>query len=335
MADDSGSSGWSAIESLLGDRYTREARLAPAFLSVFPILLVLLLSFKGLQGAIPALLSLLCVFGVVRWISHIARGIGDKKEINLFRDWGGKPTTTMMRIALGYVKIGDTGYGDHVRHLLWEAPPGNEIEAVIKRRGGQAAPSKKADKAASEPEAKPVAGAEKAAHAQGDVAAADAETNPPAPIAKHVGAKKQVKENFVTDALDHLYEPAVAWMRENSRNCVLVVEEEISYGFQRNFFALRNFAFICVAVSFIVEARMAHLTLHMAWPLITIDSAIAVVVLWALAAYLIGLICFVKEKSVMMQGFIYARALLDSFYAEEPKKPAAKAGGKGGDDDES
>lgn len=327
MADDNGSSsGWSAVESLLGDRYTREARLAPAFLAVFPILLVLLLSFKGLQSAIPALLGLLCVFGVVRWISHIARGIGDKKEIKLFRDWGGKPTTTMMRIALKYVKIGDTKYGDHVRHLLWEAPPGTEIEAVINRRKGQPVPSKKEDKDASESKANPAAGAEKAPPAQGNGGAPDAETNPPAPIAKHVEAKKEVKETFVADALDHLYEPAVAWMRENSRGCPLVVEEEISYGFQRNFFALRHFAFFCAFVSIIAEARMAHLKLQMAWPFVRIDSTIAAVVLWALLFYVAGLIFFVKEKSVMMQGFIYARALLDSFYADAPAaKPAANA----------
>jgi len=324
MADDNGS--LSAVESLLGDRYTREARLAPAFLAVFPILLVLLLSFKGLQSAIPALLSLLCVFGVVRWISHIARGIGDKKEVTLFRDWGGKPTTTMLRIALRYVNIGDTLYGDHVRHLLWEAPPGKEIEAIIKKHKGPAAPSKDEDKAASTPEAKPAAQAAMAGHAHGKAAAtADAEPNPPAPIDKHVQAKKEVKQSYVSDALDHLYEPTVAWMRENSRNSVLVVEEEISYGFQRNFFALRRFAFYCVGISFVVEARLAHMNLQMAWPFVRIDSAIAAVVLWALVAYTLGLIVFVKEKSVMMQGFIYARALLDSFYADAPAdKPPAK-----------
>jgi hypothetical protein len=71
MAEDG--SGWSAVESLLGDRYTREARLGPAFLSVFPIFLSLMVWFSGLRKAVPALLTLFCVFGVVRWISHIAR----------------------------------------------------------------------------------------------------------------------------------------------------------------------------------------------------------------------------------------------------------------------
>jgi hypothetical protein len=314
MADDNGS--LSAVESLLGDRYTREARLAPAFLSVFPILLVLIISFKGLQSAIPALLSLLCVFGVVRWISHIARGIGDKKEVKLFRDWGGKPTTTLMRVALGYMKIEDTKYGDHVRHLLWEAPPGDRIQEVIKKRNGQPPPSVDEDKQASDPSAKKAA-----PHADKDAAG-----NPPAPINVKVAAKKGNAPLFtISDALDRLYEPAVAWMRENSRNCVLVVEEEISYGFQRNFYALWWFALFCTVASILVEARAAHLSVHLTWPFIHVDSDMAAVILIALAAYLLFLRIFVTEKSVMVQGFIYARALLDSFYAEDPStKPLAK-----------
>lgn len=314
MADDNGA--FSAVESLLGDRYTREARLAPAFLSVFPILLVLIISFKGLQSAIPALLSLLCVFGVVRWISHIARGIGDKKEVKLFRDWGGKPTTTLMRVALGYMKIEDTQYGDHVRHLLWEAPPGNRIQEVIKKRNGQAPPTFDEDKHASDPSAKK-------APPHANKVAVD---NPPAPINVKVAAKKGNAPLFtISDALDHLYEPAVAWMRENSRNCVLVVEEEISYGFQRNFYALWRFALACTVVSILVEARAAHLSAHLTWPFIHIDSDMAVLILIALATYLLFLKVFVTEKSVMVQGFIYARALLDSFYSDEPStKPPAK-----------
>ena len=147
MADDGG--GLSAVESLLGDRYTREARLAPAFLSLFPILLVLMISFKGLQSLIPALLSLLCVFGVVRWISHIARGIGDKKEIRLFRDWGGKPTTTMLRVAMGHTTIEKIHLGDQVAHLLAEAPPAEIIKKLVTKQDGLKFPKDSDDETAS------------------------------------------------------------------------------------------------------------------------------------------------------------------------------------------
>jgi len=309
MAEDNGA--FSAVESLLGDRYTREARLAPAFLSLFPVLLVLIISFTGLREIVPAILSLLCVFGVVRWISHIARGIGDKKEIKLFRNWGGKPTTTMLRVAMGYLEIEDTSYVDQVKHLLWEAPPGSEILYEIEQRKGVIPPTKDQDQGVAHPAAKAVVLAGEKA------------------VAAHSPAAAQADEpGTISDALDHLYEPVVAWMRENSRESVLVIEEEISYGFQRNFFALKRFAFLCAVASFVVEARAAHLQVQLGWPVVThVDSNIAAVILTALAAYLICLLFFVTEKSVMVQGFIYARALLDSFYAPDASsKPAPKAG---------
>ncbi len=308
MADDNGA--FSAVESLLGDRYTREARLAPAFLSLFPVLLVLIISFKGLRDTIPALLSLLCVFGVVRWISHIARGIGDKKEIKLFRDWKGKPTTTMLRFALGYLSNSDAAhYGEQVMHLLLEAPPADKIQQEIAQRAGPPLPAAQKDAKIAQYLAFPVV--------------------KPALLARIAAAFKKIAAAVAgkmpataSDALDHLYEPTVAWMRENSRESVLVIEEEISYGFQRNFFALRRFVFLCAVASFIVEARTAHLQVQFAWPIAAhsiiahIDTPIAAVILTALAGYLICLLWFVNENSVMVQGFIYARALLDSFYAE-------------------
>ena len=284
MADDNGA--FSAVESLLGDRYTREARLAPAFLAVFPILLLLMISFSGLRDIVPAILSLLCVFGVVRWISHIARGIGDKREIKLFRKWGGKPTTTMLRVAKGHTAIDKIDLGYQVAHLLSEAPPAEVIEHRIAKGNGPHFPK-----------------------------TADDET-----------ASKLPDPEKRADSLDHLYEPVVAWMRENSRDSILVVEEEISYGFQRNFFALKYFALACGVISFIVEVRASHLTLQASWPFIApIPTPIVAVILVALVVYVLCILFFVNNNSVMVQGFIYARALLDSFYvADSSSKPADK-----------
>ena len=274
MADDNGA--FSAVESLLGDRYTREARLAPAFLSLFPVLIVLIISFKGLREIVPAILSLLCVFGVVRWISHIARGIGDKREIKLFRGWGGKPTTTMLRVATGHTVIEEFHLGSQVAHLLGEAPPGKRIEGVIEDRKG-----------------------------------------PDLPTAGVVETANKIPDPRIrADKLDCLYEPVVAWMRENSRESVLVIEEEISYGFQRNFFSLKYFALACGVLSFFVEVKASHLSPQMSWPFIApIPTPIVAVILVALFAYVLCVLLFVTNNSVKVQGFIYARALLDSFYA--------------------
>ena len=117
-------------------------------------------------------------------------------------------------------------------------------------------------------------------------------------------------------------------MRENSRDSVLVVEEEISYGFQRNFFALRYFALACGILSFFVEVRASHLAPQRSWPFIApLPTPIVAAVLIALFAYVLCVLFFVTNNSVKVQGFIYARALLDSFYvADSSSKPAAKTG---------
>src|SRR5208283_762714 len=130
--------------------------------------ILLMAWFKDLQGAMPALLSLLCVFGVARWISHIARSLGDQIEIALFRRWGGKPTTTMLRVALNYVDKDElllfnvpapdqanSGWAQRRRkamlrrrvlHLLQESPRGDYMQKLIEGRNGPKFPGKEADK---------------------------------------------------------------------------------------------------------------------------------------------------------------------------------------------
>ena len=307
MADDS--SGWSAVDSLLGDRYTREARIAPAFLCVFPILILLMAWFKGLQGAVPALLSLLCVFGVVRWISHIARSVGDQIEIGLFQDWGGKPTTSMLRFALKRVKKIDelrlfrdpvtdvlkTGRAAksaaRVAHLLHESPRAEAMQELIAAQGGPGFPPLDEDKRIEESQL----------------------SNDP----KRANDRK-------ADLLDSLYEPVVAWMRENLRDKKLVAEEEISYGCQRNFYALKKFALGCIGAAFVVQLGVIAGVYHWGHHAWAMKPPIAAVILIANVLYLIGVAKFVSEDSVMVQGFIYARALFDALYAAD--SPGAKDG---------
>jgi len=266
MAEESSS--LTAIESLLGDRYTREARLAPAFLCFFPALLLLVAWFADLQQVIPGLLTLLCIFGVVRWVSHIARGIGDRKEIDLFHQWGGKPTTTMLR-------------SDPLA-----ASPEDPIPQFLLREAQRTAVDKWYE--------------------------------------SQTGLHLPTQEDELVvkgdpGALDELYEPVVAWLRENSRGNKLVFEENISYGFQRNFFALRQFAIACAIGSLIVHgvAVLALLGLrghgltHPSWAAL-IAATIAIV------AYLVGVDRYVREKNVKIQGFAYARQLIYSAIYTNP-----------------
>ena len=297
MADDGG--GWSAVESLLGDRYTREARLGPAFLSVFPIFLSLMVWFSGLRQAVPALLTLFCVFGVVRWISHIARGIGDRKEKGLFSKWGGKPTTSMLRFTANRIRIDEIPNGAEIEHLLREAPPLERIAQALADRKGPAFPT---------------AAEEKQVVHEASQSAAQRES----PM-----TEAEVKAN----ALDALYECVIAWMRENSRNNKLLFEENISYGFQRNFFALREFAITCGLLSLVLQIGAALAAWKLHW-MYAISIPVAVVLMAATLAYLIGVGVFVTESAVQIQGYTYARQLLNSVYTDSSSAAPAKGKAK-------
>jgi hypothetical protein len=285
----------SAVESLLGDRYTREARIAPAFLCVFPVVILLMACFSGMQSAAPALLTLMCVFGVVRWISHIARAVGDRIEIDFFRKWGGKPTTTMLRVALGYEEPKNVKCDDWVRHILQEAAHAEQFKRILAALKAPEIPSKSED--------------EKAVLDAGGHA------------------------YKMADNLDALYEPLVAWLRENSRGKNLVFEELISYGFQRNFYALKSFALWSNGLALLVQVGAIWGVYHWQQHAWATKPEMAAVILAANLLYLAGVCRFVSEKSVKVQGFIYARQLFNSFYGAGPadgtadaKKPVEKTG---------
>ncbi len=284
----------SALESLLGDRYTREARLAPAFLSFFPILLLLLNWFGNLNGVITDILTLLGIFGVVRWISHISRGIGDRKEVVLFARWRGKPSTTMLRRARGFTPLLKHEDDRQIAHILLEALPGDEIEHEIERRNGVRLPAQNDD---------------------------DAIVN----NADLSGEQKAAR-------LDRLYEPVVTWLRESTRMVKLVAEEEISYGFQRNFFALREFALFSGAIALVGQA----LVIYAGWsqesaPGLPHVSPLNIVIFLAIVAYMAGVARFVSEDSVKVQGFDYARQLISSVFSIPLPDAMAKESGSGGD----
>jgi hypothetical protein len=279
MADDG--SAFNAIESLLGDRYTREARLAPAFLCFFPVLLVLVAWFANLQGIIPGLLAILCVFGVVRWVSRIARGIGDTKEIGLFRKWGGKPTTTLLRVN-PKAAIGRDRSEERFTEFLFQGQERATVENWYLEKARQRLPNE-----------------------------AD-----------------ELKAENIPQGLDELYEPVVARMRENSRGSALVFEENLSYGFQRNLFALKKFAIACAVGSLIVQAIAALILWKLRVRGIAHPSWVALLaVAIATIAFLAAILCYVSEESVKLQGFTYARQLIYSAiysFPAETKNDAAE-----------
>jgi hypothetical protein len=78
------------------DEYTRKARLAPALFVTLPIFLAAI-SFFPDQISLTIIPSLLVCFGVMRFLSQIARDRGKAIEADLYESWGGTPTTNLLR----------------------------------------------------------------------------------------------------------------------------------------------------------------------------------------------------------------------------------------------
>lgn len=80
------------------DSYSRRARLRPALLALFPALVTIAALFPKVYanaGAVVASLAATC--GVLALLAHGARYLGRKKEIELYAQWGGIPTTAWLR----------------------------------------------------------------------------------------------------------------------------------------------------------------------------------------------------------------------------------------------
>lgn len=78
------------------DRYSLQARLAPALLSLFPAIFLIALVFPQLYEIGTGLVGLALVCGVLTLASHFARTRGKKVEQHLNAKWGGRPTTRFL-----------------------------------------------------------------------------------------------------------------------------------------------------------------------------------------------------------------------------------------------
>jgi hypothetical protein len=82
----------------LFDPYVRKARLYPAMLALFPVFVAILVLFPALYKSIEgALVSLAIGCGVLMFLASNVRYLGLKKEQQLYKLWGGKPTTVWLR----------------------------------------------------------------------------------------------------------------------------------------------------------------------------------------------------------------------------------------------
>ena len=91
---------WDSIWALF-DSYSRVARLYPAVIALLPAVLFVLAVYPRWSGGSPgqnaALILVLCA--VCYLLVNVTRSLGKRIEPAMIRDWGGWPTTTLLRYS--------------------------------------------------------------------------------------------------------------------------------------------------------------------------------------------------------------------------------------------
>ena len=85
------------IVAKVTDPYDRQARLYPALLCLLPLLALIALLYATNVSALTGVVTLAVSCGGLFLMTNICRELGKRREESLFREWGGKPTTQILR----------------------------------------------------------------------------------------------------------------------------------------------------------------------------------------------------------------------------------------------
>lgn len=85
------------IVSKVTDPYDRQARLYPALLCLLPLLALVALLYAPNVSAFTGVVTLGVSCGGLFLMTNICREMGKRLEERLYREWGGKPTTQLLR----------------------------------------------------------------------------------------------------------------------------------------------------------------------------------------------------------------------------------------------
>jgi uncharacterized membrane protein YuzA (DUF378 family) len=85
------------IVAKVTDPYDRQARLYPALLCVLPMIALVTLLYGPNASALTRVVSIAVSCGGLFLMTNICREMGKRVEAKLYREWGGKPTTRLLR----------------------------------------------------------------------------------------------------------------------------------------------------------------------------------------------------------------------------------------------
>lgn len=85
------------IVAKVTDPYDRQARLYPALLCLLPLFALVTLLYAPNVSALTGVVTLAVSCGGLFLMTNICRELGKRLEERLFNEWGGKPTTQLLR----------------------------------------------------------------------------------------------------------------------------------------------------------------------------------------------------------------------------------------------
>jgi hypothetical protein len=91
------------IVAKVADPYDRQARLYPALLCLLPLMALIALLYGTNASALTGVISIAVSCGGLLLMTNICREMGKRLEDKLYRKWGGKPTTQLLRHRDGII----------------------------------------------------------------------------------------------------------------------------------------------------------------------------------------------------------------------------------------
>jgi hypothetical protein len=85
------------IVAKVTDPYDRQARLYPALLCLLPLLALVVLLYAPNASVLTGVVTIAVSCGGLSLMMNICREMGKRLEEKLYREWGGKPTTQLLR----------------------------------------------------------------------------------------------------------------------------------------------------------------------------------------------------------------------------------------------
>ena len=118
------------LVSKVTDPYDRQARLYPALLALLPVLALLALLYGPTASVLTGVVTMAVSCGGLYFMTNVCREFGKRLETRLFLEWGGTPSTQLLRHRDGTIEgVTKRRYHSFLAGKIGEVFPDKDQEA--------------------------------------------------------------------------------------------------------------------------------------------------------------------------------------------------------------